>query len=259
MIKQELDLSKPQKRHNLFFLAFRHFPWGMEATAIGIASLSAPFLSNLFRSHGVDSFIGGVLASGAVILVIPTLFLYLITLLRSPKIRTRAESEAEKELEILTQEMEALQEKEKKEEKQVHRLENVIDGDLKVRKEIEEKTDDRWDELTESIRLQKEAAKLAAEETIIAAKQVKEIKDKGEAALTEYTTDDVKARVEKNMTDEDHWKALDETLRLHEERNEEREKRNEEREKRSEEREKKQELREEEFLRMKQAESLLAK
>ena len=126
----------------------------------------------------------------------------------------------------------------------------MIDGDLKVRKEIEEKTDDRWSELTESIRLQKETAELAAEETVIAAKQVKEIKDEGEVALTEYTADDVKARVEKNMTDEEHWKALDKRMDQQEVKNDEREKRSEEREKRSEEREKKQEAREEEFLRM---------
>ncbi len=238
------------KRHNLFVLAFKHLPTGLLATAIGIAALSAPFLYNLFRNHGVDSFIGGALATGAIILIAPTAFVYFVMLLRSPKIRTRVESEAEQELEIMTRDMKALQEKEKKEEEHVHRLESMIDGDLKVRKEIEEKTDDRWGELTESIRLQKETAELAAEETVIAAKQVKEIKDEGEVALTEYAADDVKARVEKNMTDEEHWKALEERMDRQEEKNEEREKRSEEREKRSEEREKKQEAREEEFLKM---------
>jgi hypothetical protein len=125
------------KRHNLFIVACKHLPTGLLATAIGIAALSAPFLYNLLRNHGVDSFIGGALATGAVIVVVPTLFLYFVTLLRSPTIRTRVESEAERELEIMTREMEALQEKEKKEEEQVRRLESMIDGDVKVRKEIE--------------------------------------------------------------------------------------------------------------------------
>src|SRR5512140_3517119 len=102
-LMQPISAEEP-KRHNLFVLAFEHFPWGMEATAVGIAALSAPFLYGLFRANGVNTFLAGVVATGLVIIFVPTLFLYLVTLLRSPSIRTRVESEAERELEIMTQE-----------------------------------------------------------------------------------------------------------------------------------------------------------
>jgi hypothetical protein len=230
----------PAKRHNLFILAFKHLPTGLLATAIGIAALSAPFLYNLFRSHGVDSFIGGALATGAVILVVPSLLLYFITLLRSPRIRTRVETEAERELEIISKDLQTLEEKEKKEEKQVHHLEEVVKGDMKEREEKDRKENERWGLLTESLQLQKETGELAAEERILVAEQVKEIKEEGEVALKEYATDDIKARETKERTDEEHWASLDERMRIQEEKNDLREK--------------KQEIREEEFLRMKQNE-----
>src|ERR1700674_3927552 len=129
----------PGKRHNLFILAFKHLPTGLLATAIGIAALSAPVLYNLFREHGINTFLGGALATGAVILVVPSLFLYLVTLLRSPKIRSRVETAAERELEIISEDLEALQAKEKKEEEQVKRLEEVVKSDINERKVKDDK------------------------------------------------------------------------------------------------------------------------
>src|SRR5512140_3240662 len=87
-LMQPISAEEP-KRHNLFVLAFKHFPWGMEATAVGIAALSAPFLYNLLRSQGVDTFLGGVMIAGVIILLVPTRFLYLVTLLRAPTIRSK--------------------------------------------------------------------------------------------------------------------------------------------------------------------------
>ena len=250
MIKKNLVVADTfPPRHNLFILALKHLPLGYLATAIGIAALAAPLVFNALRDRGVSSFLTAALLTGAIVVIVPLFILYLVTLLRAPRIRSRAESEAERELEIMTKEMEALKIKEKKEEDQIHALEQVIHGDLEARKKIEAKTDDRWEDLTESIRLQKETAELAAEETVLAAKQVKEIKDEGEVALTEYTADETTERQNKAQCDEDHWKALEERMSIQEEKSEQREVR-------SEEREQKQELREEEFIKMKQAELL---
>ena len=212
----------PQKRHNLFILAFKHLPIGLLATAIGVAALSAPFLYGLFRQYVIDSVIVGALLTAATIIIIPSFFVYLGTLLCTPKIRGRIETEAEHEL---SEEFEELQAKEKQEEKQVERLEEVVKVDLKERKVKDKVEEERWDLLNESLRLQKETAELASAETVVVAKQVKTIKDEGEVALKEYTTDDIEARDMKEKTDEDHWESLDKRMRVQEEQNVERDKR----------------------------------
>ena len=170
-------LPKPGKRHNLFVLAFRHFPTGLLATAIGIAFLSAPLLYNLFRDNGIDSIVLRVLLTGGVIGVVPLSFLYLITLLRAGKIRIRLETETEHQLEIISVDLEALQAREQKEENEVIRLEQVVKGDIKARQVKDEKENERWDLLNESLRLQKETVELASEERLLVAQQVKDIKE----------------------------------------------------------------------------------
>src|SRR5207253_1031239 len=109
--KSEVQLFPPKagKRHNLFFIAYKHFPSGLLATAIGIAFLSAPLIYNLFLEQGVSSIVFRVLLTGAVIGVVPLLFLYIVTMLRSPNIRRRLESEAEHQLEIISDDLAALE------------------------------------------------------------------------------------------------------------------------------------------------------
>src|SRR5438445_13541590 len=112
--KSEIQLSPPEagKRHNLFIIAYKHFPSGLLATAIGIAFLSAPLLYNLFRENYIDSVVVRVLLSGAVIGIVPLFLLYLITLLRAGKIRKRLEAETKHQLEIISEDLEALEAKE---------------------------------------------------------------------------------------------------------------------------------------------------
>ncbi len=108
-------ISPPSvKRNNLFVVAYKHFPSGLLATAIGIAFLSAPLLYNLFRDNGFDSIVLRVLLSGAVIGIVPLSFLYFAALIRAPKIRRKLETEAELQLEIISEDLHALEEKEKK-------------------------------------------------------------------------------------------------------------------------------------------------
>src|SRR5579883_2555624 len=87
-----------RKRHNLFVVAFNHFPENLAATAVGIAFLSAPLLYNLFREQGISSVIVRIILTGAVIAIVPLLILYLVTLLRSVGIREKLESQNEDEL-----------------------------------------------------------------------------------------------------------------------------------------------------------------
>ena len=233
---------KPGKRHNLFILAFRHFPSGLLATAIGIAFLSAPLLYNLFRDYGFNSVVLRVLLTGVVIGIVPLSFLYIITLLRSGKIRKRIETEAQAQLEIISGDLEALQAKEKKEEKEVIRLEQVVKGDIKARKVKDEKEDERWDLLNESLRLQNETVELASEERLLVAQQIKDIKDEGEVIRKGLVSDDLEARHIKENKDEIRWNALHERLRISEERSEERERR--------------QVLRDEEYMRLRHEDEL---
>ena len=208
---------KTGKRHNLFILAYKHFPTGLLATAIGIAFLSAPLLYNLFRDNGIDSIVLRVLLTGAVIGVVPLSFLYIVTLLRSPKIRVRLETEAEHQLEIISDDLHALQAREKKEEKEVIRLEQVVEGDIKARKVKDEKENERWDLLNESLRLQNETVELASEERLLVAQQIKEIKDEGEVMRKGLVSDDLEARHVKDLKEDKRWDLLNESLRLQKE------------------------------------------
>jgi hypothetical protein len=97
--------------------------------------------------------------------------------------------------------------------------------DLKAREVKDRKEDDRWELLNESLRLQKETVALASEERIIVAQQVKEVKDEGEVMRKGLVSDDLEARHIKENKEEKRWAALDERLRIQEERSEEREKR----------------------------------
>ncbi len=204
---------KPGKRHNLFILAFRHFPSGLLATAIGIAFLSAPLLYNLFRDSGIDSIVWRVILTGGVIGVVPLSFLYLVTLLRAGKIRVRLETETEHQLEIISVDLEALQAREQKEEKEVIRLEQVVRGDIKARKVKDEKENQRWDLLNESLRLQKETVDLATEERLLVAQQVKDIKEEGEVIRKGLVSDDLEARHVKDLKEDKRWDLLNESLR----------------------------------------------
>ena len=204
---------KTGKRHNLFILAFRHFPTGLLATAIGIAFLSAPLLYNLFGENGFDSVVIRVLLAGAVIAVVPLFFLYIVTLLRSPKIRFRLESEAEHQLEILSDDLHALQAKEKKEEKEVIRLEQVVKGDIKARKVKDEKENERWELLNESLRLQNKTVELASEERLLVAQQIKDVKDEGEVIRKGLVSDDLEARHVKDLKEDKRWDLLNAQLK----------------------------------------------
>ena len=210
-------IPKPGKRHNLFILAFKHFPTGLLATAIGIAFLSAPLLYNLFRDSGIDSIVLRVLFTGSVIGVVPLSFLYLITLLRAGKIRIRLETETEHQLEIISDDLHALQVREKQEEKEVIRLEQVVKGDIKARKVKDEKENERWDLLNESLRLQKETVELASEERLLVAQQVKDIKEEGEVIRKGLVSDDLEARHVKDLKEDKRWDLLNESLRIQKE------------------------------------------
>jgi len=205
---------KPGKRHNLFILAFRHFPSGLLATAIGIAFLSAPLLYNLFREQGFDSIFARVFLTGAVIGVVPMSFLYIVTLLRSGRIRERLEAEAQAKLDIISEDLAALEAKEIKEEKEVIRLEQEVKGDIKARKIKAAKEDERWDLLNESLRLQNETVELASEERLLVARQVKDLKDEGEVMRKGLVSDDLEARHVKDIKEDKRWDQLSEQIRL---------------------------------------------
>lgn len=204
---------KPGKRHNLFILAVRHFPGSLFATIIGIAFWGSPFLYNFFHDSGVHSIAGSVLLSVLIIGGIPLVVLYLVTLLRTKDIRKGIETEAEHQLEILYEDLEALHAKEKKDEKEVIRLEQVVKGDLKAKEVKDEKENERWDLLNESLRLQKETVELASEERLLVAQQVKDIKDEGEIIRKALVSDDLEARHVKDLKEDKRWDLLTESLR----------------------------------------------
>jgi hypothetical protein len=205
---------KPGKRHNLFILAYKHFPSGLLATAIGVAFLSGPLLYNLFRENGFDSVILRVVLSGAVIAIVPLSLLYLVSLFRAPKIRERIETEEKAKLDKISDELEALQMQERKEEQEVLRLEQVVKGDIKARKVKDEQENERWNLLNESLRQQNETVELASEERLLVAQQLKDIKDEGEVMRKGLVSDDLEARHVKDIKEDKRWDLLNEQIRL---------------------------------------------
>jgi len=199
---------KPGKRHNLFILAIRHFPTGLIATAIGIAFLSAPLLYKLFRENGVDSIVMNIFLTGAIIGIVPLCLIYLVSLMRSPKIRTRLEAEDRLQLAIISDDLEALRVKESNEEKEVLRLEQEVKGNIKARKVKDERENERWDLLTESLRQQNETVELASEERLLVAQQVKDLKEEGEVMRKGLVSDDLEARHVKDLKEDKRWDSL---------------------------------------------------
>lgn len=209
-------------RQNVFILAVRHFPTSLLATAIGIAFLTAPLFYTLFSDRGITSVPLRIFLTALVVGIVPVIFLYVVSLFRAPTIQTKLEATADRAVETMALEMNTLREKEKKEEEHVRRLEKVLESDINVRRTIEKKETERWSALNDQLRLQKETSQLASEETVIVAKQVKDIKDEAEVALKEYATDSVDAREAKDKSDEEHWETLDLRLQAQERRNNER-------------------------------------
>jgi phosphopantetheine adenylyltransferase len=95
----------------------------------------------------------------------------------------------------------------------VIRLDKVAQGDIKARKVKDEKEDERWDLLTESLRLQNETVELASEERRLVAQQVKEIKEEGEVIRKGLASDDLEARHVKDLKEDKRWAVLNESLR----------------------------------------------
>ena len=208
---------KAGKRQNLFVIAYKNFPRGVLETTTGIAFLSAHILYSFIRENGVDSVLLAVILSGIVIALVPLSLLYFFTLLRSGKIRRKIETEAEHQLEVLYDDLEALHIKEENDEKEVIRLGEVVKGDLKAREIKAEKENDRWNVLNESLRLQNENRKLASEERLLVAQQVKDIKDEGEIIRKGLVSDDLEARHVKDLKEDKRWDLLNERLRVSEE------------------------------------------
>lgn len=213
----ESNSPKSGKRQNLFVIAYKNFPRGILETTTGVAFLSAHILYSFIRESGVDSVVLAVIISGIIIALVPLSLLYFFTLLRSGKIRRKIETEAEHQLEILYDDLEALHIKEDKDEKEVIRLEEVVQGNLKAREIKAEKENERWNLLTESLRLQNENRELASEERLLVAQQVKDIKDEGEIIRKGLVSDDLEARHVKDLKEDKRWDLLNERLSVSEE------------------------------------------
>lgn len=234
-------VPKAGKRHSLFIVAYNHFPGGLFAAVVGIAFWGSPFLYNFFQKNGLDS-LASLILTIVVIVGIPLLLVCLFMLFRAVKIRNKLEAEAKIESDIISNDLKDLLNKEREEKQEVIRLEQVILDDIEVQKAKEKKETERWDLLDEQLRLQNVKVELASEERLFVAQQVKEIKDEREVARQESVSDDLKARLAKEKSDEERWDALHERLRIQEERNDEQDRQ--------------QVLRDEESLRMRNEDAL---
>jgi hypothetical protein len=216
--ERPLPTLTPGKRHSLFTIAHKFFPTAFLVKGIGITLTSSLYIYNfLLNNSGIDSIVTRALLTAAIVVVAPTIALYLITLARAPRIRRREEVEAAHQQEVAHGDLKAQQVKEQKEKEEVVRLQEVASGDLKARGVKDKQEDKRWELLNESLRLQNETVELATEERLLVAQQVKEIKEEGEVIRKGLASDDLEARHVKDLKEDKRWDSLNESLRLQKE------------------------------------------
>ncbi|MFI5200798.1 MAG: hypothetical protein ACHQNE_00240 [Candidatus Kapaibacterium sp.] len=212
--EKPLPTLGPGKRHSLFAITHKFFPTSFLVKAVGVSFTSFLFIYRYLVVQGIGTVVTRALLTAAVVAVSPTLILYLFTLARAPKIRKREEREAAHRQNVARGELKALQAKEHEEEQKIIRLEQVASGDKKERRVKDEKDDQRWDVLTESLRLQNQTVELASEERLLVAQQVKDIKEEGEIIRKGLASDDLEARHIKDLKEDKRWDLLNESLRL---------------------------------------------
>ncbi|HEY6171283.1 MAG TPA: hypothetical protein VIX80_03390 [Candidatus Kapabacteria bacterium] len=147
---------EPRKHQNLFKVAYRHFPGRLLSTAIGVSFLSTPLLHNFFRDSGIDSLFVRILLIGVVIITVPLIVIYLLTLLRAVKIRKRLEGKAELREEIRIADIETVKEQQKVDEREEILTQKAERIDLNTQIAKQAKEDERWDMLHERLRIQEE-------------------------------------------------------------------------------------------------------
>jgi hypothetical protein len=206
------------KRHSLFTIAHKFFPTAFLIKGIGITLTSSLFIYNyLLNNTGIDSILMRGLVTATIVIVAPTLALYLITLARAPRIRRREEIEAVHQHDLALGNLKAQKAKEQKEQQEVVRLEEVASVDLKARGMKAKEEDKRWELLNESLRLQNETVELASEERLLVAQQVKDLKEEGEVMRKGLASDDLEARHVKDLKEDKRWDSLNESLRIQKE------------------------------------------
>jgi hypothetical protein len=216
--ERPLPTLTPGKRHSLFTIAHKFFPTAFLVKGIGITLTSSLFIYNyLLNNTGIDSILVRGLVTAAIVVVAPTVALYLITLARAPRIRRREEIEAAHQKDLAFGNLKAQKAKEQKEQQEVVRLQEVASGDLKARGIKAKEEDKRWELLNESLRLQNETVELATEERLLVAQQVKDIKEEGEVIRKGLVSDDLEARHVKDLKEDKRWDSLNESLRIQKE------------------------------------------
>jgi hypothetical protein len=216
--ERPLPTLTPGKRHSLFTIAHKFFPTAFLVKGIGITLTSSLFIYNyLLHNTGIDSILVRGLVTATIVVVAPTVALYLITLVRAPKIRRREEIEAAHQQGLALSNLKAQKAKEQKEQQEAVRLQEVASGDLKARGMKAKEEDMRWELLNESLRLQNETVELATEERLLVAQQVKDIKEEGEIMRKGLASDDLEARHVKDLKEDKRWDSLNESLRIQKE------------------------------------------
>jgi hypothetical protein len=213
-ISEPMTLPMSGKRESLFVVAYKSFPRSFLVKGIGLTFTVSLYIYRYLTNNGVDSIPERVVLTALIVAGVPTFSLYLVTLVRAPRIRRREEKEAARLQYIAHGNWEALKAKEQEEEQEIKRLEQVASGDKKARRVKDEKDDKRWDVLTESLRQQNATVELASEERLLVAQQVKEIKEEGEVIRKGLASDDLEARHKKDLKEDKRWDLLNESLRL---------------------------------------------
>jgi len=137
------------------------------------------------------------------------------------KLRVQEEREvARQELASEERILVAQQVKDIKDEGDIVRKELVSDA-LIAKGVKSQQEDERWDSLNDKLRIQEEREvarqELASEERLLVARQVRVIKDEGDALRKELVSDELIAQGVKDRKEDERWDSLNENLRIRQE------------------------------------------
>ncbi|MBS1903431.1 MAG: hypothetical protein JSS75_07000 [Bacteroidetes bacterium] len=153
------------KRHNLFVLAFKHFPEKFAIVTVSLSFLSAPLLYDRFVRDGIESVFERILLTGCVVVLFPLLALYLVMLARSARIRHRLERDEDIRMTSMSQEMDVLRAQEVKDEQEVLALEHRVQEGVTA-SDVKNKIEDmRWESLNERLGVQEQGEQLRTDES----------------------------------------------------------------------------------------------
>jgi hypothetical protein len=200
----------PRTRVNLLVVAYRNFPRAFLVKGIGLTGTTSIYLYHYLLNAGVESIFSRIGLTVLAVAGIPVCFLYIFTLIRSPRIRNRIEMEERQEALRLHGTQAEMAARKTRQRMESERLENVAVDNQKARTVRESKDTRRWEMLNEWMRLQE----VMQSDRSLAEQQTSDFESARDVVRAETASDELLARQTRDDRDDARWAELNETLRV---------------------------------------------